>query len=90
MIVMAVRRGAPEERLARALNINIKTLQEKRRLFDGICPEAAELLKDKQVTPTSFRIHLKLGLEASFSGHHLGVKTRSKASLKPQKGNEKP
>ncbi len=60
MILMAVRRGVPEERLARALNINIKTLQEKRRLLDGICPEAAELLKDKQVTLTSFRILRKM------------------------------
>ncbi len=60
MILMALKRGVPEERLARALNINIKTLQEKRRLLDGICPEAAELLKDKQVTMTSFRILKKM------------------------------
>lgn len=60
MILMALKRGVPEERLARALNINIKTLQEKRRLLDGICPEAAELLKDKQVTLTSFRILRKM------------------------------
>ncbi|WP_424944150.1 plasmid partitioning protein RepB C-terminal domain-containing protein [Aliiroseovarius crassostreae] len=60
MILMALKRGVPEERLARALNINIKTLQEKRRLLDGICSEAAELLKDKQVTLTSFRILRKM------------------------------
>jgi ParB-like chromosome segregation protein Spo0J len=60
MILMALKRGVPEERLARALNINIKTLQEKRRLLDGICAEAAELLKDKQVTLTSFRILRKM------------------------------
>lgn len=60
MILMALKRGVPEDRLARALNINIKTLQEKRRLLDGICSEAAELLKDKQVTLTSFRILRKM------------------------------
>lgn len=60
MILMALKRGVPEERLARALNINIKTLQEKRRLLDGICPEAAELLKDKQVTLTGFRVLKKM------------------------------
>ncbi|MCG7519509.1 plasmid partitioning protein RepB C-terminal domain-containing protein [Ruegeria sp. Ofav3-42] len=60
MILMALKRGVPEGRLARALNINIKTLQEKKRLLDGICPEAADLLKDKQVTLTSFRILRKM------------------------------
>lgn len=56
MIQMALKRGVSEERLARALNINIKTLQEKRRLLDGICPEAADILKDKQITLTGFRV----------------------------------
>jgi hypothetical protein len=56
MILRALTMGVPEARLAKSLNINIKTLQEKRRLLDGICDEAAELLKDKQVTVTAFRI----------------------------------
>ena len=60
MILKAVERGAPEERLARALNIDIKTLQEKKRLLDGICSEAAELLKDKQVSMTGFRVLKKM------------------------------
>jgi hypothetical protein len=60
MILMALKRGVPEDRLARALNFNIKTLQEKRRLLEGICSEAAELLKDKQVTLTSFRVLRKM------------------------------
>ena len=60
MILMALKRGVPEERLASALNINIKTLQDKRRLLDGVCSEAAELLNDKQVTLTSFRILRKM------------------------------
>ena len=60
MILNALERGVPEERLARALNINVKSLQEKRRLLDGICPEAAELLKDKQVSLTGFRTLKKM------------------------------
>jgi ParB-like chromosome segregation protein Spo0J len=56
MILRALTLGVPEERLAKALNINIATLREKRRLLDGICDEAAEMLKDKQVTLTGFRI----------------------------------
>ncbi|WP_297340060.1 plasmid partitioning protein RepB C-terminal domain-containing protein [Pseudophaeobacter sp.] len=60
MILRALTLGASKERLAKALNVNIKTLQEKRRLLDGICPEAAEMLKDKQVALTGFRILKKM------------------------------
>lgn len=60
MILKALERGVPEERLARALNINVKSLQEKKRLLDGVCPEAAELLKDKQVATTGFQILRKM------------------------------
>ena len=56
----ALERGVPEERLARALNVNVKSLQDKKRLLDGICPEAAELLKDKQVALTGFQILKKM------------------------------
>ncbi|PSL17239.1 plasmid partitioning protein RepB C-terminal domain-containing protein [Shimia abyssi] len=60
MILKALERGVPEERLARALNVNVKSLQDKKRLLDGICPEAAELLKDKQVALTGFQILKKM------------------------------
>ena len=60
MILMALERGVPAERLARALNVNVRSLQDKKRLLDGICPEAADLLKDKQVALTGFRILKKM------------------------------
>lgn len=60
MILRALTLGASEERLAKALNVNIRTLQEKKRLLDGICPEAAEMLKDKQVALTGFQILKKM------------------------------
>ena len=47
MILKAIERGASEERIAKALNINVSSIKRKRRLLNGICPEAAELLKDK-------------------------------------------
>lgn len=49
MILNAVSRGVSEDRLARALNVNISHIRAKRNLLAGICPEAAELLKDKHV-----------------------------------------
>lgn len=60
MILRALSLGVPEARLANALNINVKTLQQKRQLLDGICEEAADLLKDKQVALTGFRILKKM------------------------------
>ena len=47
MILRALERGVPEERLAKALDINIDALRRKRDLLDGICPEVEEMLKDR-------------------------------------------
>ena len=54
MILKAIERGASDERIAKALNIDIKTLQGKKKLLQGICAEAADLLKDKHVTIKAF------------------------------------
>ncbi|MBS4045663.1 MAG: ParB N-terminal domain-containing protein [Alphaproteobacteria bacterium] len=54
MILKALERGASEERLARALNVDVGSIKRKRRLLDGICPEAAELLKDKHIALNAF------------------------------------
>lgn len=58
MIQKMVKNGVSEEKIARTLNINVKSIVQKRNLLDGICPEAIELLKDKMVATTTFR-HLK-------------------------------
>jgi ParB-like chromosome segregation protein Spo0J len=54
MILKAVGQGVPEERLARALNVNIASIRKKRNLLVGICPEAADLLRDKHVPLNAF------------------------------------
>lgn len=50
MILQAVERKVSEERLARALNIDMSTLRQKKRALNGVCPEAVEILKDKPVS----------------------------------------
>ena len=55
MILNAIEKGVPEERLARALNVNIASIRAKRNLLVGICAEAAELLKDRLVPLNTFR-----------------------------------
>lgn len=54
MILNAVKRGLPEERLARALNVNIANIRAKRNLLVGICAEAADLLRDKHLSLNTF------------------------------------
>lgn len=55
MIVRALDRGVSEEKLARALNVDIKVIRNRRHLLRGISPDVAELLKDKQVGHVAFQ-----------------------------------
>ena len=48
MIRRAIQRGVTPERLAKALSVDPRTITRKMALLEGICPEAAELLKDRQ------------------------------------------
>jgi ParB-like chromosome segregation protein Spo0J len=54
MIRKAVERGLPEERIAKALNVDVQSIVRKRRLLEGICPEVAEILKDKHIAINTF------------------------------------
>ncbi|MFT0533746.1 plasmid partitioning protein RepB C-terminal domain-containing protein [Castellaniella hirudinis] len=47
MIRRAVERGVTPERLANALDVDISHVIKKLNLLDGICPEAADLLRDQ-------------------------------------------
>ena len=60
MIVKAIQSGVSEEKLARALNLDISTIRNKKCLLEGICPEAVELLKDKAVPEPVFRMLKKM------------------------------
>ena len=55
MILKAVENGVPEERIAKALDVNVSNIRHKRRLLKGICPEVAELLKDKHCPLNTFQ-----------------------------------
>jgi len=60
MIVRAVERGVAEAKIASALNVDVKSIILKRKMLDGICKEAIELLKDKMVSGGVFRILKKM------------------------------
>ncbi|MCL4672457.1 MAG: ParB N-terminal domain-containing protein [Sphingomonadaceae bacterium] len=55
MIVRALERGVSEEKLARALNVDIKVIRNRRHLLRGISQDVAELLKDKPVGHVAFQ-----------------------------------
>jgi ParB-like chromosome segregation protein Spo0J len=61
MILKAIDRGTSEERIAKALNVNVRHIQLTRRLLNGICSEAAELLKDKHISYNAITELKKLG-----------------------------
>lgn len=56
MILKLVEKKVPETRIARSLNIDVNTLQIKKRMLLGICPEAIEFLKDKPVSAKVFSV----------------------------------
>ena len=60
MILKAVDRGVSEDRIAEALDVNVANIRRKRRLLDGICPEAANLLRDRQCPFETFRCLKKM------------------------------
>jgi hypothetical protein len=41
----AIERNVPKEKIAKALDINVRSISRKVQLLDGICTEAVGLLK---------------------------------------------
>lgn len=50
MILKATRNGVSEERIAKVLKVDVASIRQKRDLLNGICKEAAEILKNKHVS----------------------------------------
>lgn len=60
MIEKALSKGVSEQRLAEALNVDIRRIHEKKTLVHGICPEVVEMLKDKIISQKVFRVFKKM------------------------------
>ena len=54
MILKAIKGGVPEERIAKALDVDVGSIRQKRDLLDGICKEVAEILKNRHMSPKAF------------------------------------
>jgi ParB-like chromosome segregation protein Spo0J len=55
MIMKAIENGVSEERIAKALDVDVASIRQKRDLLNGICPEAVELLKNKPTSRDTLR-----------------------------------
>lgn len=51
MLRRALDRGVSAARLAHALNVDLAAINKRAQLLQGICPEAIELLADRQFSP---------------------------------------
>lgn len=60
MICRAMERGVPQERLAKALNVDVSYIYKRKSLLDGICPEAIDLLKDRRFSSDLSRVIRKM------------------------------
>ncbi len=60
MIVRALERKVPEEKLASALNVNISVIRRRATMLAGLCADVIDMLKDKAVNPTTFDVLRKM------------------------------
>lgn len=60
MILKATRNGVSQERIAKVLRVDVATIRQKRDLLNGICKEAAEILKDRTVSLGTFSLLRKM------------------------------
>ena len=60
MILKAIERGVPEEKIAAALNLKHGSIRRKVHLLDGICDEAVAILKDKPCCSAVFDVLRKM------------------------------
>ena len=54
MLMRALEKGVSEEKLARSLDVDVKSIKRRRMMLDGIAPEVVELFKDRMVSPVTF------------------------------------
>jgi hypothetical protein len=54
MIRATLAKGASEERIAEVLRMDVRSIRERAQLLDGVAPEAASILKNRQAAPKVF------------------------------------
>jgi len=73
MIVKAIERGVSPERLAKALNIDVAAIMQKKNLLTGISADVAEMLKDKIVSSQVFTYLRKMKSQRQIEAANLMI-----------------
>lgn len=60
MLLRAVEKGVPPERLAKVLNVRMDHLASKLNLVKGLCAEVLQLLQDREFSPTIAQLLRKM------------------------------
>ena len=60
MILKAIANGVSEQRIAEALNVDVSNIKRRRQMLDGVCPEAVEILRNKQITGPALALLKKM------------------------------
>ncbi len=60
MIAKAIERNVPKDKIARALDINVRSVSRKAQLLGGICEEVVGLLKDRMCPLAVFDVLRKM------------------------------
>ncbi|WDD94866.1 ParB N-terminal domain-containing protein [Burkholderia sp. FERM BP-3421] len=60
MIRAALAKGASEQRIAEVLRMDVRNIRERATLLDGVAPEAASILKNRQASTKVFSILKKM------------------------------
>jgi hypothetical protein len=79
MMLKALSHGVTEERLAQVLNVSVSAIRQRRNMLDGICKEAVEILRNRDVSPAVFTFLKKMKpirqIEAAEHMHATGTHT---------------
>jgi len=60
MIMKAIEFGVSEDRISKALNVDVARIKQKRNMIKGLCAEADELLKDRIISPAALALLKKV------------------------------
>ena len=60
MLLKAINNGVNEDRIAKTLAVDIARIRQQRQLLQGICHEAAEILKTRYLSPNVFGVMKKM------------------------------
>lgn len=80
MILRAVDRGVSEEKLARALDVDIAYIKRRSTMLRGICPQSVNLLRNKSVNPVTFDVLRKMKSRRQIESCQLMVTTSNYSS----------